>query len=144
MPLIGATQKEMCMSHHVASCCCGALKVTCAAEPVRVSICHCLECQRRTGSAFSYNARFDGAAVTVEGPSATYTRQGDSGKMLHFHFCPACGSTVYWLLDAAPGVMAVAAGAFADPSFMAPRVSVYEQRKHNWVQLPDTIAEHIS
>jgi hypothetical protein len=130
------------MSHHIAACCCGALKVTCGSEPVRVSICHCTDCQRRTGSAFSVNARFADTAVAVEGPSAVYARQADSGNTVTFHFCPACGTTVYWRLSAFPGVIAVAVGAFADPAFPAPRVSVYEERKHHWVVLPDTITEH--
>ena len=130
------------MTARTASCSCGALSVLYHGEPVRVSICHCLDCQRRTGSAFSVNARFNRADVSASGPAHTFTRRGDSGKMITFHFCPSCGSTVYWTLDAFPGVIAVAAGAFAGTTFPAPRVSVYESRALVWVQLPGTITEH--
>ena len=41
-----------------AECACGQLSAVCSGEPMRVSVCHCLACKRRTGSAFSYNARF--------------------------------------------------------------------------------------
>src|SRR5262245_62605902 len=132
------------MTTRQASCSCGQLRLTTAGEPVRISICHCLECQRRTGSVFSTQARFKRDQVTVDGRTTEYVRQGDSGNPLTFRFCPACGSTVYWTLSALPELIAVAVGAFADPGFPAPRVSVYEGRRHPWVRLPDTIAEHLN
>jgi hypothetical protein len=123
------------MAHFLATCSCGQLQVTCMAEPSRVSICHCVECQKRTGSVFSTNARFPRAAVDLAGTFHTYRRTGDSGKDLTFHFCPQCGSTVFWELDSVPDVIAVAVGAFAKLDFPAPRVSVYESRRHSWVPI---------
>jgi hypothetical protein len=79
--------------------------------------------------------------VEVRGDSAQWTRIADSGKRLAFHFCPTCGSTVYYRLEVDPEVVAVPIGAFADPSFPAPRFSIYESRRHDWVGLPDAI-EH--
>ena len=104
-------------------------------------MCHCLECQRRTGSAFGIQARFPDDAVTIQGASKTFTRTGDSGSSATFHFCPECGSTVYYRLEEYPGITAVAIGAFADPTFPPPRVSVYEARRHPWVAVPEG-AEH--
>ncbi|MCW4462222.1 GFA family protein [Sphingomonas sp. BT-65] len=128
------------MSNRVASCSCGQLRLTCAGEPVRVSICHCLECQKRTGSVFATQARFAREEVTREGRSTTWTRAGDSGGSALFHFCPVCGSTVYWEPAEMPDLVYVAVGAFADPAFPAPYVSVYEERQHPWAlaagQLP--------
>lgn len=124
------------MTDRQASCACGQLRVTCEGEPLRVSICHCLDCQRRTGAPFSMNARFAREAVRrIEGVSRSFTRQGDSGGTVTFNFCPHCGSTIYWELSGVPGVFAVAVGAFADPKFPAPRVSVYGIRRHRWVDL---------
>jgi hypothetical protein len=131
------------MTTREASCCCGQLRLTTAGEPVRISICHCLECQRRTGSVFGTQARFKRAQVTIEGRTVEYVRKGDSGDPITFRFCPACGSTVYWTLSALPELIAVAVGAFADPGFPAPRVSVYEQRRHPWVGMPETIGERV-
>ena len=106
--------------------------MTCSGEPVRISLCHCLECQKRTGSVFAAQARFARASVSVEGEAARWSRQGDSGGTATFRFCPTCGSTVYWDLDAAPDFIIVATGAFADPGFPPPQVSVYEERQHPW------------
>ena len=130
------------MTNRHASCSCGKLTASTRGEPVRISICHCLACQKRTGSVFGAQARFPVDAVTVAGDSTEYLRTGDEGTTARFHFCPQCGATVFYRLDAVPGVVAIPVGAFADPDFPQPRVSVYEARKHCWVRIPDDI-EHL-
>jgi hypothetical protein len=129
------------MTSRHASCSCGQLKVETSGEPLRISVCHCLACQRRTGSAFGVQARFEDSEVRIEGRSSQYARIGDSGTQATFHFCPDCGATVYWLTPV-PGVIAVAVGAFADPTFPPPRFSVYEVRQHSWVALTAPIEHH--
>ena len=125
-----------------ASCSCGQLSLTTAANPVRVSICHCLACQRRTGSVFGAQARFPRDAVTIRGASTQYVRTGDSGGRATFHFCPECGATVYYLIAGREDTVAVPVGAFADPAFPAPTFSVYEARMHRWIRLPEGV-EHM-
>lgn len=75
----------------IVSCSCGQLQAQVSGEPVRVSVCHCLACQRRTGSVFGAQARFPREAVTVVGTSAEYVRVGDEGTKATFRFCPKCG-----------------------------------------------------
>lgn len=128
------------MSKRIASCSCGQLTAEVNGEPVRISICHCLACQRRTGSVFGEQARFARENVVVSGVSTEYARVGDSGSEAKFHFCPTCGATVYYEL-ADPSFLGIPVGAFADPGFPAPRVSVYEERMHQWV-VPPADAEH--
>ncbi len=119
-----------------ASCACGKLRLACRGEPIRISICHCLDCQKRTGSVFGMQARYLKSNVRhIAGDCTRFTRAGDSGGTVSFHFCPHCGSTVYWELSSVPEAYAVAVGAFGDPAFPAPRVSVYEARRHGWVDL---------
>jgi hypothetical protein len=127
------------MSTQTAACCCGQLRVICDGGPLRVSLCHCFECQKRTGSLFGVAARFAQERVTIEGRSTKYQRRGDDGHLVDFHFCPACGSTVWWVLDVQPGVIAVAVGAFADPDFAMPARSFYQHRRHRWLELPEGI-----
>lgn len=124
-----------------AACSCGSLRVVVEGEPVRVSICHCHACQKRTGSVFGVQARFPEDRVRIEGTSNKYIRTADSGNQIAFHFCPTCGATVYYRIEQAPELIAVPVGAFADSSFPSPGVSVYEDRVHPWVQLPADI-EH--
>ena len=131
------------MSNRVASCSCGQLTAQVAGEPVRVSICHCLACQRRTGSTFGQQAKFRRDQVSVSGVSSEYVRVGDEGPGAKFHFCPTCGSTVYYEPQGQVEYLAIPVGAFADPSFPTPTFSVYEERMHAWVSLPDGI-EHVA
>jgi hypothetical protein len=130
------------MVSRVAECSCGRLKVTCLGDPVRVSICHCLACQRRTGSPFAQQARWAASDVTVLGTATAFVREGDSGGKATFRFCPTCGATVYFEIDKMPGFIAVPVGAFADPTFPSPAISFYEARKHEWVSVPGTV-EHV-
>jgi len=124
-----------------ASCSCGQLRVTVEGDPVRLSMCHCLDCQKRTGSTYGIQARFAKDGTVIEGRSKEWVRTADSGKTIAFHFCPDCGSTVFWEQDTMPNLVAVAVGAFADPTFPAPKLSVYETRKHPWVSTPEA-CEH--
>lgn len=124
------------MTTRRAACSCGQLHLTVEGEPLRSSICHCLACQRRTGAVLSNQARFRRDQITINGKSTAWKRTAESGNMLTFHFCPICGSTVYIENAAFPEFVAVAIGTFADPSFPAPTVSVWEEKRHPWVSLP--------
>ena len=123
------------MTTRTASCACGQLSITCAGEPQRVSLCHCLDCQRRSGSAFGVAAFFAREAVKTAGRAQTTRRLADSGRGITFHFCPDCGGTVFWEPDFRPDSIAVAVGAFADPSFPRPDKAVYEERAHPWAKI---------
>ena len=124
-----------------AACSCGALSVEIETDPVRISVCHCHACQRRTGSAFGVQARFPREGMRVSGTSTTWSRTGDSGGTATFHFCPTCGAIVYYEILALPDVIAIPVGAFADATFPGPTVAVYEGRQHPWVTVSG-ITEH--
>lgn len=126
----------------IATCRCGSLKAECSEEPLRVSVCHCRECQRRTGSAFSAQARFPVGSVTVKGEMSTFVRTADSGSRLTYQFCPSCGSTIAYAIDQWPDVIAVPLGAFGDEVFPSPAYSIYERRKRPWVSIVDDGVEH--
>ena len=124
------------MISRTASCSCGQLRIRVDGEPLGVGICHCLACQQRTGSVFATLASF---AVPFEvcGTATEYVRTGDQGARFIFRFCPVCGSTVFHTEAGESKSVSVAVGAFADPGFPAPRVSVYDSRRHPWVELPE-------
>lgn len=131
------------MTTRTATCRCGQLSATCTGEPVRVSVCHCLDCQKRSGSAFSAQARWPAEQVAIAGASKTFVHTADSGNTITHHFCPDCGSTVHYRIDGKfDGLIAIPVGAFADPAFPAPRFSVWEERKHDWVAILGDEVEH--
>jgi hypothetical protein len=114
---------------------------------VRVSVCHCLNCKKRSGSAFAVQARWPKAQVTIEGRSKTFVVVADSGNRATFHFCPECGSDVYYEIDGKfddkfDDLIAVPLGAFDDPFFLQPAFSVWENRKHNWIEIVGDGIEH--
>jgi hypothetical protein len=127
-----------------ATCHCGQLRVVTTAEPFAVSICNCLACQRRTGSAFGMQAGFKAGDVQVTGRYHDFSRISDEAdrKEHVFHFCPECGSQVFYTEPSEPDLVVVSVGSFADPSFPPPTESGYDSRRHAWLQLPESIERH--
>jgi hypothetical protein len=124
------------MGSRTATCCCGQLRIDVHGEPLGIGVCHCLACQRRTGSVFAALASF-AAPYQVAGAASEYVRVGDHGAIFTFRFCPRCGTTVFHTEAGREQIsVAVAVGAFADPSFPPPQDAVYDCRRHSWVQLP--------
>ena len=130
------------MATRDAACSCGQLRLKVEGDPIRISMCHCLACQRRTGSAFGIQARFTADDVRVTGRHSDYVRLSDEGEQRTFHFCPDCGATVFYTLAAVPEVVAVPIGAFADPTFPPPRISIYESRRHPWLETTAKLERH--
>ena len=142
------------MADRKASCNCGKLSLTLEGpDPQRISLCQCYECQRRTGSVLAVQARIPKGQVTIEGESKTWTFPSEGGEPVTFrscdsagttyHFCPECGSTVYWDLSTAPDVVGVAVGSFADPTFPPPMGSGFEAYGHPWTMNLSDLQIHL-
>jgi hypothetical protein len=129
------------MERREATCHCGQLRVEVAGEPFAVSICNCRACQRRTGSAFGMQAGFRADQVQVAGRCEDFARVSDEAdrKEHVFHFCPVCGSQVFYTEPSEPDLVVVSVGSFADPTFPPPTESGYDSRRHPWVSLPDSV-----
>ena len=130
------------MTVRIATCRCGQLRAACSGAPVRVSVCHCLECQKRSGSAFAVQARWPDERLRLTGAFSEWSRTGDSGTRATYRFCATCGATIAYVSESMPGLTAVPVGAFADPDFPPPGYSVYEGRKHRWVAVAGDGIEH--
>lgn len=126
-----------------ASCNCGQLRATCVGpDPERISLCPCKLCQRQSGSAFAIQARFPKEQVTIEGKSTSWKFPIEGAEPVdfrhcaetgaEFHFCPVCGSTVYYTADADDARIGIKIGAFADPTFPPPKITGYTQYRHPW------------
>ncbi len=126
---------------YTAACRCGGISVRCEGEPVRVSVCHCHACQQRSGSPFGEQARWPTEKVSITGEDREWVRVSDAGNEVHYHFCPTCGTTVWYQGGPMPDAIAVPVGLFTDASFPPPRFSVWEARKHPWVTIAGEV-EH--
>ncbi|MEZ8100679.1 GFA family protein [Vibrio bivalvicida] len=125
----------------MADCSCGQVNLVCHGEPTRTAICHCFDCQKRTGSVFGVQARFLKEQVSFSGELVDYTRISDSGNQVTYSFCPRCSTTMLLSLQAAPGFTVVPVGVFNEQDFPTPSFSVYEEKKHGWVKF-DCQMEH--
>lgn len=117
-----------------ATCSCGNLKVLCKGEPVLVSLCHCVACQKRTGAPYGIAAFFRKEDVETSGTRKSYERSSDAGFEVRFHFCGDCGSTVIWEPSRKPDMVAVGVGFFGDPRFPAPSQEVHIESRHEWIR----------
>lgn len=129
-------------SYRTATCRCGQLSATCTGEPVRVSVCHCYDCQKRSGSAFAAQARFPADAVTTSGEHKAYEHVGDSGNKADFHFCPVCGASLWYRALPDRSLYAIPVGSFADKNFPTPQYTVWVDRKHGWVSISSDVVEY--
>lgn len=152
----GALQPEGSKTR-VASCNCGQLRATCKGpDPERISLCHCNLCQKQSGSAFAIQARYPKEQVAIEGRSTAWNIPLEAAKALPyrncvvaggggtFYFCPVCGSTVWYTADADDSRIGIKIGAFADPTFPAPKVSGFEAYRHPWaMKAADVPMQHV-
>ncbi len=108
-------------------CLCGALRYRVAAEPVRITICHCRFCQRATGTAYFVEPIFRRQDFQlVAGAPKTYRHRSESsGKMLTLHFCDTCGTKLYIAFERFPDITGVYGGTFDDPDWFerSPEIS---------------------
>ncbi len=122
----------------VAMCSCEQLRIRLSGQLLGVGVCHCLACQRRTGSVFATLASF-AAPFEIIGSANHFTRTGDQGSVFTFFFCPHCGTNLFHQEEGEVDSIAVAVGGFADPDFSAPDVTTYDVRRHRWLTLASDI-----
>lgn len=122
-----------------AECQCGQLSVELLGPTTAVVACHCIACQRRSGSPFGVLAYYPTDQLTMSGEAKRFKRQTDEGNSFENFFCPECGSTVYARAGKHLTMIGIPVGAIADPDFQAPVRSVWEQSKHKWVAVPGEV-----
>jgi hypothetical protein len=122
-----------------AQCACGATSITVDGTPSTYAICHCTNCKRRTGSAFGMSAYFNNTEVVKqEGSTVTYAfHNAEQGFDQVRHFCPTCGTTLFWNTSTSPKLIGIAAGCFNDQLTGQPKFSVTDSKRYHWVSIPD-------
>lgn len=126
-------------TQRMARCGCGALTVETRGEPAHVYVCSCVVCRQISGSVFTYAAIFPDAAVTMSGEARCWPHRGESGRLTEHHFCPTCGSTLFFRNEGLPGLVGVSAGCFGDSDFPAPSIAYWSSRRHSWVAMPEGV-----
>ena len=116
-------------------CSCGAVRFA-VDDYLYVLMCHCDACKKRTGSAYGLSVMIDNSSLTeFTGETRTFTRRGESGKPVHFEFCPECGTTVRWRIDIVPNRQVFALGAFDEPGQFRVVGEMYAEFALPWARL---------
>ena len=120
-------------------CSCGAVRYRLCSEPMFVHCCHCLNCQRQTGTAFVINLLIEADRVdVVTGEPAAVDVPRDGGSTQRIYRCPACQVAVFSEYTR-PQVWFVRAGTLDDPAVVSPDVHIYTRSKLDWVVLPNDV-----
>jgi hypothetical protein len=121
-------------------CACGAVRYTLKSAPMFVHCCHCLDCQRQTGSAFVINALIETARIERRGPEPLRSEMPtESGRPHGVYRCPTCGTAVWSEYGGLKVLRFVRVGTLDDPRALSPTVHIYTRSKLPWVALPESV-----
>jgi hypothetical protein len=116
------------MTRYNGGCLCGAVRIEISGEPIRVGICHCLDCRKRQGALFHSFAIFPVETAKITGETRAWKSK---------HFCPTCGSPLF---DVWPGEIELHLGCLDTPSDLKPTYEGWMVRREAW--LPPFDLEH--
>ncbi|MGE8153986.1 GFA family protein [Pseudomonas vancouverensis] len=123
------------------SCLCGNVQYSTLAEPLMTAVCHCSDCQKQSGSAFSVNVLVPAEGFEVSGPGlSSYASNGGSGLPVQRFFCSTCGSALYSAVTTLPGLFVLKAGSLSDPSAFKPAVHLWCASAQPWVEIDRSLA----
>ena len=121
------------------SCLCGSVRYKSTATPELTAICHCDNCQKQTGTAFSIIVAVPENTLTFQGEESLgeYLDQGDSGGAVRRRFCRNCGSPLLSIVESVPGLGFIKAGTLEDRSWLAPTMHIWCDTAQPWVDMDE-------
>jgi hypothetical protein len=125
------------MREMIGRCLCGQVRYSANVDPVWIGVCHCHDCQKHTGSAFSVLVGIPKSAISIQGRLKTFHNKGESGQSVERGFCPECGSPIAFEAAVMPNLTFISAGTLDDTSWLDPKVHVYCDSKEQWTIIPE-------
>jgi hypothetical protein len=123
-------------------CHCGALRYEVAASPLMIYNCHCTNCQKITGSAFTVSATILESALSfTKGTPARVEWSADSGNKRFGYFCGNCGSRIANGQVPSAGVLSLRAGTLDDTSWVEPAGDIWTKSAMPWVKFGKIASE---
>jgi hypothetical protein len=129
--------REAKMPEMRGGCLCGKVRYSANADPAMVAVCHCKNCQKQAGTAFSLVIAIPKSAMSIQGQLKTYQDRGDSGQPVRRNFCPECGSPITSDVAVLPELTFIKTGTLDDTSWLDPKMHVYCDSKQKWTPIPE-------
>ncbi|MFT4583550.1 MAG: hypothetical protein ACI8XZ_003311 [Gammaproteobacteria bacterium] len=121
-------------------CMCGKVTYDSAAQPALTAVCHCLDCQKQSGSAMSIIVAVPGNEITFKGDLKLYKTVGkDTGLAVNRYFCPNCGSPLYSHAEFMDEMIFIKAGTLDDTSWLKPDMNIWCDTAQSWVDIDAAI-----
>jgi len=130
------------MAIFVGACLCGAVRYRAEAEPIFAGACHCSNCQRHTGSAFSSVIAVPKPALVITGETREFRHKGGSGKDIVTTFCPVCATRLTSEATVMADVVMIEAGTLDDPQMFVPQVHIFRDSAQHWFPFTAAMATH--
>lgn len=127
------------------NCLCGSVKYSCNKEPLMTAVCHCENCQRQTGTAFSIIVGVPIGSIVFESDSTLteYVDHGESGRAVGRKFCNNCGSPIVSIVESSLGLELIKAGTLNNKSWLKPTMQFWCETAQPWVKIDDGIESHL-
>jgi hypothetical protein len=119
-------------------CLCGQVRYSANADPAMVAVCHCKNCQKQAGTAFTVVVGIPKSAISIQGQLKTFHDTGDTGQPVERNFCPECGSPVISNVAVIPELTFIKAGSLDDTSWPDPKLHLYCDSAQHWVSIPES------
>ena len=129
------------MGKIVGGCLCGNIRYSTDAEPALTCVCHCKNCQKQTGTAFSILVAVPKGSLNIQGETATIETAGESGQPVFRRFCRNCGSPILSEVAATPALDWLKAGTLDDTSWLQPQVNIWCDSAQSWVKIDEGVQQ---
>jgi hypothetical protein len=126
------------------ACACGAIKIEAEADPEKVQVCHCTDCQTATGTAFRMSIPVPGATLKMTGQPATYVKTtAESGRPRVQAFCGNCGTPIYSTSpgDGIQSSYTLRVGILRQRDQLTPRRQIWWRSAQPWVTQLATLSK---
>lgn len=139
--MAGSTERK----GHVSSCECGQLSISLSGEPDWVNACACRNCQKRSNGPLTLGLWFRRDRILgTTGESQVFRRSTDKGNEAERHFCPRCGSTVFWFISLLPNRVGVNWGGTQQPTEIRPSQLVWSRSFPRWLELKESVPQYLT
>lgn len=122
------------------SCHCGAISYEAEADPSAVTVCHCTDCQKLSGSAFRVVIPAKREDLKLRGEPKTYVKTAESGRRRVQAFCGNCGTPIYSAEVTKPRVFNLRVGTADQRADLPPKLQLWCRSALGWATRLETAA----